>query len=160
MSSAFISGSNAESTEFAVIFLVTITAGATTLRLCTDAVDFISRGNTFTACGDALEVLPYDDRAEGAPTGKLRLHNLSGAAIQALRQLDPREDALVLIEIVTSDEPDVVQLSWSGAAIREVQYDPLTLDCELTTDNVVGIGTPALSFDPAHFPALHARGSS
>ena len=158
MSAGFIADSHAEIPEFVVVYLVTITAGATTLRLCTDASDFVSNGDTFTACGDALEVSMYEEREDVPPRGRIRLHNLTGAAIAALRSLDPTTDATVLIELVTSDEPDTVQASWDGAAIRSIAYDSLMLDCEIAADNVIGVGTPALAFDPAHFPAMHAKG--
>lgn len=164
MSSAFVSESNAQIAEFAVIYLVTVIEvepdGTETvkLRLCTDAVDFESRGDTFTACGDALGVEMYEEREDVPPRGRLRLTNLTAAAIVTLRSLDPQHEAQVLVELVTSDEPDTVQASWEGAAIRDVTYDSLTLECEVAADNVVGIGSPALSFTPALFPAMHAKG--
>lgn len=158
MSAGFVSDSNAEIPEFVVVYLVEVVADATTLRLCTDATDFVHDGDTFTACGDALEVAMYEEREDTPPRGRIRAHNLTGEMMAAIRSLDPRVEATVTVKLVTSDEPDVVQASWTGAAIREVSYDSLMLDCEIAADNVVGVGTPAMSFDPAHFPAMHAKG--
>lgn len=159
-SSAFTIDANSEIPEFVVVYLVTMTAGATTVRLCSDASDFVSRTNTFTACGDAIDVALYEEREDVPPRAKITLHNVTPTVIETLRGLDPRTDATVLIEIVTSDEPDTVQASWSDAIIRSVAHDSLSIECELTVEHLVGIQAPALSFTPNLFPAMHARSAS
>lgn len=155
-SSAYESASNAQFPGITPITLVTITAGATVLRLCTDAVDFVSRGDTFTAAGDLMTASLYDDREDTPPRARISFENLTGALLAAVRSLDPMVEATVLIELVTAEEPDTVQDSWDGAALRDVSYNSLTIEADLTAENIVGIAAPAMSFDPVNFPALHA----
>jgi hypothetical protein len=155
-SSAYASAIHSEFPGITPLQLVTITAGATTLRLCTDMQDLVSRGNTFTACGDLLDGQLYDDREDRPPRARIVFQNLSGALLAALRSLDPRETTYVMVELVTAEEPDTVQASWSGAELREISYNSLTLEGEITADNVVGIAAPSASYGPNGFPALHA----
>lgn len=155
-SSAYESASNAQFPGITPIHLVTVTAGATVLRLCTNAEDFVSRGDTFTAAGDAMTAQLYDDREDTPPRARLSFENLTGALLDAIRSLDPTVETTVLIELVTAEEPDTVQDSWSDAELRDITYNSLTIEGELTAENVIGIAAPAMSFDPVNFPALHA----
>lgn len=158
-SSAYTAASHAQFPGVTPIHLVTVTVGTTSptiLRLCTNSVDFVSRGDTFTAAGDAMTVQLYEDREDRPPRARLAFENLTGEMMEAVRSLDPLEPTTVLVELVTSEEPDVVQDSWDGAELRDITYTSLTIEGELTAENVVGIAAPAMSFDPVNFPALHA----
>lgn len=155
-SAAYTTASNSELPTITIVYLVTVTAGATVLRMCTDAVDFVSRGETYRATGTAMRAQLYDDREDRPPRARIRFENLTGFLLEGLRNLDPMEDTNVTIEMVTSDEPDTVQDAWIEAVLRDVTYNSMELEGEVSADNVLAVAAPAMSYDPANFPALHA----
>lgn len=153
-SSSFIAQVNAELQTVAKIWLVTIVAGATTIRLCSDYSPVVSRGNTYTPYPH-MDVGFPEDASDRPPRQSILLEDVGREVIAALRLLDPGSPPTITIELVLADALDTVQDSWT-AELRDAQYDLTSIDGEIRTDEIIGVGAPLMTRTPSSHPALFA----
>ena len=148
---------NAEIMDVAVIWLITISHSqlVTPLRLAVSYVNVVSRGNTFL-CYPGMSVAFPDDELDKPPAARIRMEDVDKAILTSLRGLDPTDSVYITIEIVLSDDLNVSQLPPFTGRITSVNYDSNSIEGDIRTDDLLGVGGPALSYTPAIAPAIYA----
>jgi hypothetical protein len=140
--------------ETGEIFLVLLTlshAGLSApIRVTSDAVTTLSRGNTFVSFPFDL-VLP-DDQENRAPRARLVIDNIDRQIVTAVRSLSTPLTAL--IEIVRAADPDVVEARFIDFKLTNVSYDAHKVEGDLTIEDFTSEPFPAASFSPSLFPGL------
>jgi hypothetical protein len=141
----------ASSSEVAWLALLTITVtGLPPLYLVNNSAPIVSRGNQYEPYPFAV-TLPADD-SETTPAVTLSISILDAAIIEFVRS-QPYAPAIV-IEVVTSAYPDIVEKSLGFLRLVSVTYDAMTLTGTLNVDDFMTQGFPAESYVPPQFPAL------
>jgi hypothetical protein len=120
------------------------------IRVCNDAVDLVSRGETFVA-------MPFEDEKpgdddSGVAAGSITIQNVSLEITQAIRSISTRPS--VLIEMVRAAAPDVVEMSFPDMEIREVTWNSLTVTAPVGVENFLDEPYPKDSFTPGLFPGV------
>jgi hypothetical protein len=142
---------NAISSPIAWLTLLTFTLpGQTPLRVVNNTEDIISRGNTFLACGFEI-ILPNDD-GESMPTVKLTIPNADRQIVEWIRGFPVAPN--LMLEIILSNQPDVVERSVDWMTLTNVTYDALQISGTLAVENVLSGGFPSEKYSPVRFPAL------
>ena len=143
---------NAQETD--EVFLVLLTLAHDSLiqpvRVTSDAVDTLSRGESFIAYPFDLS-LPEDSEALTA-TAHLSIDNVDRVIIAALRGL--QDSPAVTVEIVRAAAPDTVEAVFPDFRLSEIQYDAATVTGTLTIEDFTAEPYPAVVFAPAGFPGL------
>ena len=120
------------------------------VRVSSDAVDTVSRGDTFVALPFAI-ALPEDSEAR-PPRSRLKIDNVDRKIVETLRAISSAPS--VLIELVRGADPDTVEASFPDFTLREAGYDVLTVEGDLTLEDFLTEPYPAGIFSPAHFRGL------
>jgi hypothetical protein len=142
---------NAISSPVAWLALLTFTLpGRDPLRIVNNTEDVMSRGNTFIASGFEF-ILPNDD-GESMPQVKLTIPNVDRNIIEWIRGF-PTAPTLML-EIVLSNAPNVVERSIDWMRLSNVTYDALQITGTLIVEDVLSAGFPSESYSPVRFPGL------
>ncbi len=143
---------NAPETGETFIILLTIDHAdlSQPIRVSSDAVDTVSRGDTFVAFPFELS-LP-DDTEDRLPRARLRIDNIDREVVKAVRSITSAPS--VLIEIVLASDPETVEVSFPDFQMRDIGYDALTVEGSLTLEEIAGEPYPARIFSPADFPGL------
>lgn len=152
VSDTFRSAVYAQETDQVFLALITIDhpSFATPIRVSSDAVDTLSRGNTFSRYPFKLTLPGEGDGASSI--AKITIDNVSR---DILRQLRATSDAAsVLIEIVLGSAPDTVEVSFPDFYLSEVDHDALTIQGTLSVEHFTAEPFPALVFSPAGFAGL------
>lgn len=142
----------APETDAVFIILLTIDHPnlAMPIRLTSDAVDTVSRGNTFIRFPFDLS-LP-DDGADRPPRARLTIDNVDRQIVQAIRSISSAPT--VLMEIVRDADPNTVEASFPEFKMLEVGYDSLAVSFELNLEQFRAEPWPAALFTPGDFPGL------
>jgi len=120
------------------------------IRVSSDGVDTLSRGNTFIHF--PFDIVFPNQTQENRPRGRLQIDNVDQTVITAIRSLN--SPLTVDIEIVTSNDPDTVEVLFPQFTLENIDYDALTISAELGVENLFSEPYPAGSFDPARFPGI------
>jgi Domain of unknown function (DUF1833) len=141
----------ATSSNVVWLALLTISiAGYPSLYVVNNSAPIVSRGVQYEPYPFNL-TLPADD-SESLPSVSLVLSNLDKAIVEFVRsQMTP---PTIVIEIVTSAYPDIVEKSLSFLKLVSVTYDAMQLTGTLNVDDFMTQGFPAESYVPPQFPAL------
>ncbi len=143
---------NAAETADAFIVLLTINhAGLENpLRVSSDSVDTVSRGETFYAF--PFELTLPDDEDNKPPRARLIIDNIDRTIVKAVRNL--ASSPTVLIEIIRAAEPDVVEAKFEDFRFTNISYDARVVEGDLTIEDFTAEPYPAASFSPSFFPGL------
>lgn len=140
----------ASSSEVAWLALLTITAeGLPPLRVVNNSEAIVSRGMTFEPYPFSVQ-LPSDD--DQAPTVTLTISNLDYAIVEFVRGQAVAPS--VVVELVTSAYPDLVEKSLAFLKLMSVTYDALTLTGRLDVDDFISQRFPSEGYVPSLFPGL------
>ena len=120
------------------------------IRLTSDAVDTVSRGETFAAV--PIDITLPDDTEDRPPTARLTVSAVDRTVVQAVRSINTSPS--VTIEVVLASDPDRVEVRWPDLELRNVSYDAVVVSGEVTLQNFAQRAFPARRFDPATFPGL------
>lgn len=123
-----------------------------TIRVTSDSVDTISRGETFIAYPFQLK-LPSDEEDSEAKAS-ITIDNVGRGLIAALRSIS-RTPPTMLIEIVKSTDWDTVEASVPGFILGNIKYDAMTITADLMFDSRFNETLPAGRFTPGFFPNVH-----
>ena len=142
----------AAETEEVFIVLLTIAHAEMEepFRLSSDAVDTVSRGNTYYAFPFGLQ-LP-DDSDEGPPKAKITVDNIDRNIVAAIRSISTWPS--VTLEVVLASDPDVVEASFEDFQMREITYNSLVVEGTLSMEALLQEPYPAGTFNPSQFPGL------
>lgn len=141
----------AESGE-AFIILLTFTheSLATPIRVGSDSVDTVSRGQAYIAYPFDL-TLPDDDEGR-APRARLVIDNVDRQIVATLRNL--ATSPVLTLEIVRAAAPDLVEAVFHDFRLRNVRYDSHVIEADLTIEDFTAEPYPAGSFCPSLFPGI------
>ena len=142
----------APSTSRVLLDLITIEHDdlVTPVRICTDKVSVVSRGNTYTALPVALS-MPNDVEGE-QPRVALIVDNVSRTLVAAVRGIET--PPTVTLETIVASAPDVVELGPFIFGAEEVEIDKFELRLDLALEALQREPYPAPIFNPAAFPLL------
>lgn len=142
---------NAISSDVAWLTLLTFSIpGEDPLRVVNNTENVISRGKTFLPCGFEI-ILPADD-GEAVPLVKLTIPNADRSITEWIRGFEIAPN--LMMEIVLSNRPDVVERSIDWMRLVDVTYDALQITGTLAVENVLSAGFPCENYSPTHFPGL------
>lgn len=143
---------NASETGEAFIVLLTIDHPnlAVPIRVGSDAVDTLSRGETFVAFPFDLR-LP-DDSGDRTPRASLSIDNVDRRIVQAIRAITSAPS--VTIEIVRAGDADTVEAAFPAFTFTDLSYDALTVSGSLTLESFAAEPYPAATFTPSRFRGL------
>ncbi len=142
------------SQETSEVFILLLTIDhadlADPIRVCSDSVSVISRGETFINFPFDLS-LPIDS-SEGPPRAQLTIDNVDRQIVQAIRSIT--SPATVLMEIVLSTDLETVEMSWPDFEMISAEYDFLKVSGELTIEQFISEPWPQGRFLPSNFPGV------
>lgn len=143
---------NAPETGEAFLILLTLSHAQLPepLRVTSDAVETISRGNSFAPFPFELS-LPDDD-GDRSPEARLTIDNIDRQIVRAVRSL-PSAPA-VLIEIVRAADADTVEARFEDFKLTNVSYDSQVVEGYLSIEDFTAEPFPAFLFSPGLFPGL------
>lgn len=120
------------------------------IRVSGDAVNTISRGETFVAF--PFEITLPDDVDNSSPKARLVIDNVDRQIVKTLREISSAAD--VLIEIIRASEPDTVEARFTNFKLTNVSYDALKVEGDLTIEDFTSEPFPAAIFSPSLFPGI------
>ncbi|HLS19389.1 MAG TPA: DUF1833 family protein [Paracoccaceae bacterium] len=120
------------------------------IRVVNNTVDITSQGNLFMAFPFEAE-LP-DSPEDAPPRARLRIDNVSREIGQTIRLIS--SPATVSIQIVRQGDLDTIEAEFPGYRLSGVRYDALTVEGDLTREDLTREVYPFLTFSPAEFPGL------
>jgi len=151
MNGANIPAALASSSDVAWLALLTITAGGEApLYVVNNSEPVVSRGITFAPYPFSV-TLPQDD-SEQLPSVTLVVSNLDAQIVEFVR--GQRDAPSIIVELVTSAYPDVVEKSLSFLKLVSVTYDSIQLTGRLDVDNFLTQRFPGEAYVPSLFPGL------
>lgn len=135
-------------------FLILLTLSHASLpvpiRVSSDAVTTVSRGNAFVPFPFDL-VLP-DDQENKSPRARLVIDNVDRQIVQTIRSLATAPTAL--IEIVRAASPDTVEAQFVDFKLTNVSYDAQRVEGDLTIEDFTAEPFPSAIFSPSLFPGI------
>jgi hypothetical protein len=170
LSSNAIKAMYSSETEETLITLVTIydPAGGTTplLRLCDTFTQEITSLTTdaekvYGVIGPGgaeylflpMEILLPSEAQDGTSGCSIRFNFVTPEAIEIIRS-DLTEPTKILLEIVLSSTPSVVEASFPGFYITSASYNADSIQIQLGMINYNTEPFPAYGFTPRYFPGL------
>lgn len=110
----------------------------------------ISRGNQFTFL--PMEItLPSENEAQ-APRSTITLHDVTRYLTPIIRQIS--KPPKILMELVLSTSPGIVEASFSGFYISSISYNADSVSLELAMVDYEREPFPQHSFTPKYFPGM------
>lgn len=152
-SAAFKRAVFAAQTGEAILLLLAIDHPTLTapLRVTSDAVDTTSGGNTFVAY--PFQITLAEESEDATPSIALTIDNVDrtiGAALRDAGLVAPT----CTIQVVMGSDPDTIEAEFPAFSLRDVDYDALTVTCQLTLEDMTTLPYPYLTFTPNRFPGL------
>jgi hypothetical protein len=95
--------------------------------------------------------LPTEEQA-AAPRCTITINDVTRQLLPIIRQLNSAPD--VLIELVLSSAPNVVEASFPGFKMGAISYTADSISAELTVESLATEPFPQHTFTPAYFPGL------
>ena len=120
------------------------------IRVANNAVDVVSRGDTFLAFPFRLQ-LPSDSD-ERPPRARLQIDNVDRQIVQAVRSVTGAIG--VLMEIVLASDPDTLEAAFPDFELQEVRYDALVVEGDLGIEAFLREPFPGDRFTPSGYPGL------
>ncbi len=140
--------------ETGEVFLVLLTLSHPSLtepiRVSSDAVNTVSRGDTFIAY--PFDLFIPDDTESASPRARLTIDNIDRQIVAAVRNATTAPS--ILIEIVLASDPDTVEASFPDFKLTNVKYDAISVSGDLTIEDFTSEPWPAAVFSPANFPGI------
>lgn len=120
------------------------------LRVTSDAVNTVSRGDVFVAFPFDIS-LPDDDDGK-SPRARLAIDNVDRQIVQAVRGLATA--SLITMEIVRAAATEKVEARFSDFRLTNIEYDTHLIRGDLTVEDFTSEPFPASIFSPGLFPGL------
>lgn len=133
----------------AILILITITIGATTLRFVDNPVDVTSNSNLFTAYPFKLSLA---SDADHSPEVKIQIGNIDRQIMLAIADVTTPPE--FLIQVIIESEPNTVQQAYSQFTLREVNADALLIEGTLGQARISTEIWPKIRATKARCPSL------
>ncbi len=95
--------------------------------------------------------LPQDD-STGVVTAKLSIQNVDRSIVPYVRQINDK--ILMDVQVVLSSTPDVVELTYKGFELTNVNYDAFNITATLGYAFLENEPFPSGRFYPSNFPGI------
>jgi hypothetical protein len=153
LSAAALQAIFARETDEVFVVLLTLehSTFATAIRVCSDAVDTISRGSTYQPFPFEVTTPAEDDAPP--PRVTLRIDNVDRRIVQEVRRVSG-EPITVTLEVVLASTPDTLEAGPFEFALRDTTYSALLVEGELAFDDILNEPYPGLAFTPSVSPGL------
>ena len=152
VSSLFKQAAFAPETDQALLLCLTIDHAdlAEPIRVVNDGVDLVRSAGTFLAYPFRI-ALPFD-RDDELPRVVLSIDNVDRSIVLTVRSLSSPPS--ITLEAVLSDSPDTVEVSLPDFVLKSATYDKLTVEGELSFEDILNEPYPGGTFRPALFPGM------
>lgn len=148
---ALRSGRSPETGEvFLLLLTIEHASLAAPIRCVNNLTDIISNGETFVAF--PFRIQPPDEQEDSAPRMRLQIDNVDRTIVASIRRLT--SPPTVQLDVCVASQPDVIEASFPGFTLRQAQYDALTVEGDLSLDDIVTEPFPEGSFTPQHFAGM------
>ncbi len=125
----------------------------TPIRVVNNLTPIVSQGYTWAAF--PFEVTLPNEAEDQLPVMTLKIDNTDRQIVTAVRALQGAPD--VSLDIIVASQPDVVEASFVGFKLKNVNYDNLIVEGELRLEEVLSEPFPQHSFTPQWFPGLFSQ---
>jgi hypothetical protein len=151
LSATAVASLNAQETGEVWLVLLTISHPdlPTPIRVVNNNEDITSRGNVYQAFPFEI-VLPGED-PDSPPRAAIRIDNVDRSVIALIRSISSAPS--VTIEVILASQPNTVEIAYSSLALRNVRYDPSTIEGELFFEPLFNEPITA-TMTPSRFPGL------
>lgn len=140
--------------ETGEVFLLLLTIDhaslAAPIRAVNNLTDITSNGETFVAF--PFRIQPPDELDDSSPRMRLQIDNVDRTIVASIRRLT--SPPTVQLDVCVASQPDLIEASFPGFTLRQAQYDALTVEGDLSLDDIVTEPFPEGSFTPQYFPGL------
>lgn len=152
LSSGALAAMHGRESSDGFLYLLTISHASlgSPLRYVRNNEDVVSRGNTFTAF--PFDIALADERPDQAPEVQLVIDNVLREPMATLRGLTT--PPTILIEVVTMNALDTVEISTPNLRLRNVRADALEVTGTISFEDFLEEPWPGYTFNPVDFPAL------
>jgi hypothetical protein len=120
------------------------------IRLVSNSVDIVSRGNTYTAF-PIMITLPTDS-GDTVREAAIEFDNVSLELIDEIRSVVSPITAK--IEIVLASLPDEVQIVYDELKIRNITYNKQRISARLYMDTFLNVELGSETYTPSKYPGL------
>lgn len=154
-SQRFVKAARAQETDEVVLVLLTIEHPQLVppARVCSDAVDLVSRGNTFIG-GIPFDVALPDEDPERQVTVRLQMDILDQKLVEMIRTIPPDPRPTVTLEVVMASTPDIVEAGPYVFELTSADWDITTAEFEIGFEDLLNEMCPAGRFLPSTHPGL------
>ncbi len=138
-----------QETDVGFIVLLTINHSSLSepLRFAAWDKNITSRGNEYIKF--PFEINFPQDSVNAAPRAQLRIDNVDRQIVKTLRTIKTKATATV--EIVTTEDNNFVEASYSGFELRDIQYDAFAVTGSLEPESFIREPFPFRRFTPGAF---------
>lgn len=109
-----------------------------------------SRGNNYTFL--PLQITLPSEQEGAVPRFTVTIHDVTRIMMPIVRSFNSAPS--VLLELVLSKTPDIIEASFPGFKMSSISYNQSTITAELTIESLALEPFPQHSFTPAYFPGL------
>jgi len=142
------------SQETSEVFLVLLTIDhadlAAPIRVVNNTKNIVSNGNTFIGFPFFADM--PQERDDRLARVTLTIDNVDRQIVTAVRSITSPPSATM--EVVLASDPDTVEAGPFSFTLRDVRYDSLVVEGELSFEDVLNEPYPGDSFTPATHPGL------
>lgn len=145
----------AESTTEVVLALLTISHPnlVDPIRVVNNTEAIISQGYTWAAF--PFEITLPNEADDELPVMTLKIDNTDRQIVTVVRNLVGAPD--ITLDLIVASQPDIVEATFTGFKLKNVNYDNLTVEGELRLEEVLSEPYPKDCFTPALFPGAFAQ---
>lgn len=122
------------------------------IRVCSDSVAVVSRGNTFVPF--PFELMLLTDDPEEMPSGQLEVDAVDQRMTDGVLGLTSAPT--LLIEQVLNTDLNTLEMSTGALNFRDVDIDVLTMLGRFLLDDILNEPSPSGNIDPRNHPGVFA----
>lgn len=121
------------------------------IRVTSNSENIVSNGETYIAFpfGAALP----SERDDQMARVQLIIDNVDRRVVEAVRTITSAPT--VTMSVVLASDPDTIEAGPWEMTMRDIRYDALTVQGELSFENILNAPCPEGIFSPADFPGLY-----
>lgn len=126
----------------------------TPIRVVNNLQPITSQGYTWAAF--PFEITLPGEAEDELPVMTLRIDVVDRQITTAVRNLNSEKPSITL-DLIVASQPDVVEATFDGFRLSNVNYDNLVMEAELRLEEVLSEPFPAHAMTPFNFPGLFGQ---
>lgn len=120
------------------------------IRVVNNTEDVVSNGDTYLAFPFNVALPPDTD--QGVVSVTLTIDNVDRQIVDALR--DVTSPPIVSISVLLASSPNTIEAGPYNMTVGDADYDALSVNFQLTFEDILNEPFPALRFNPPQYPGL------